>query len=41
MRGDCDPDERYQIIAANMREVGMDPRDELPFTFLFRGPSGK
>lgn len=31
----------YQNIAANMRDVGMDARDELPFTFLFRGPPGK
>ncbi|KAK3616698.1 hypothetical protein LTR22_026978, partial [Elasticomyces elasticus] len=30
----------YQNITANMREAGMDPRDELPFTFLFRGPPG-
>jgi hypothetical protein len=31
----------YQNIATNMRERGMDPREELPFTFLFRGPPGK
>jgi hypothetical protein len=31
----------YQNIATNMRERGMDPRAELPFTFLFRGPPGK
>lgn len=31
----------YQNIATNMRDAGMDPRDELPFTFLFRGPPGK
>jgi len=31
----------YQNITANMRDVGMDPRDELPFTFLFRGPPGE
>jgi hypothetical protein len=30
----------YQNIAANMRDLGMDPREELPFTFLFRGPPG-
>jgi hypothetical protein len=31
----------YQNIATNMRDRGMDPREELPFTFLFRGPPGK
>lgn len=31
----------YQNIASNMRDAGLDPRDELPFTFLFRGPPGK
>jgi hypothetical protein len=31
----------YQNIATNMRDLGMDPRVELPFTFLFRGPPGK
>lgn len=31
----------YQNIATNMRELDMDPREELPFTFLFRGPPGK
>ncbi|GAB7363399.1 hypothetical protein MBLNU230_g3676t1 [Neophaeotheca triangularis] len=30
----------YQNIVANMRSIGMDPRPELPFTFLFRGPPG-
>ncbi|KAM0712387.1 hypothetical protein Q7P37_011482 [Cladosporium fusiforme] len=30
----------YQNIASNMRDAGLDPRDELPFTFLFRGPPG-
>ena len=30
----------YQQVAANMKEIGMDPRDQLPFTFLFRGPPG-
>ncbi|KAK4899868.1 hypothetical protein LTR49_027565 [Elasticomyces elasticus] len=30
----------YQNITVNMRDAGMDPRDELPFTFLFRGPPG-
>jgi hypothetical protein len=32
--------EGYQNIAANMRAIGMDAREELPFTFLFRGPPG-
>jgi hypothetical protein len=31
----------YQKIAENMRDAGMEPRDELPFTFLFRGPPGE
>lgn len=31
----------YQDIATNMRDEGMDPRDQLPFAFLFRGPPGK
>jgi hypothetical protein len=31
----------YQNIAKNMRDAGMEPRDELPFTFLFRGPPGE
>ncbi|KAK6429478.1 hypothetical protein LTR95_014375 [Oleoguttula sp. CCFEE 5521] len=30
----------YQNIATNMRDLGMDPRENLPFTFLFRGPPG-
>ncbi|KAK0261276.1 hypothetical protein LTR35_017885 [Friedmanniomyces endolithicus] len=30
----------YQQFAANMKACGMDPRDQLPFTFLFRGPPG-
>lgn len=30
----------YQNIANNMRDRNMDPRDDLPFTFLFRGPPG-
>ncbi|KAK3117363.1 hypothetical protein LTR53_001353 [Teratosphaeriaceae sp. CCFEE 6253] len=28
----------YQRVAANMKALDMDPRDQLPFTFLFRGP---
>lgn len=31
----------YQNIASNMRDLKMDPRAELPFTFLFRGPPGE
>jgi len=31
----------YQNIATNMKIAGMDPREELPFTFLSRGPPGK
>ena len=30
----------YQNMVTNMRDAGMDPRDDLPFTFLFRGPPG-
>jgi hypothetical protein len=30
----------YQITAANMKEMGMDPREQLPFNFLFKGPPG-
>jgi hypothetical protein len=30
----------YQITAANMKDVGMDPRKEIPFNFLFKGPPG-
>jgi hypothetical protein len=30
----------YQNMVANMRDAGMDPREDLPFTFLFRGPPG-
>jgi hypothetical protein len=31
----------YQTVAANMKAVGMDPRDQIPFSFLFKGPPGK
>jgi hypothetical protein len=31
----------YQTTAANMKSLGMDPRDQLPFSFLFKGPPGK
>ncbi|KAI8933540.1 hypothetical protein NX059_009277 [Plenodomus lindquistii] len=30
----------YQITAANMKALDMDPRDQLPFNFLFKGPPG-
>ncbi|KAF2030476.1 P-loop containing nucleoside triphosphate hydrolase protein [Setomelanomma holmii] len=30
----------YQTTAANMKDMGMDPRDQLPFNFLFKGPPG-
>ena len=32
--------EGYQKIAANMKARDMDPRDQIPFNFLFRGPPG-
>lgn len=31
----------YQTTAANMKALGMDPREQLPFSFLFKGPPGK
>ncbi len=30
----------YQNVARNMKRVGMDPRQDIPFTYLFRGPPG-
>ncbi|KAK8177442.1 P-loop containing nucleoside triphosphate hydrolase protein [Phyllosticta citrichinensis] len=30
----------YQRTVANMRELEMDPREQIPFAFLFRGPPG-
>jgi len=30
----------YQQMAQNCKAVGMDPRDHIPFNFLFRGPPG-
>lgn len=30
----------YQTTAANMKALGMDAREQLPFTFLFKGPPG-
>jgi len=31
----------YQVTAENMKSLGMEPRDQIPFNFLFRGPPGK
>lgn len=33
--------ENYQRIVANMRARGMDPRTQIPFNFIFKGPPGK
>src|SRR5262249_12462833 len=33
--------EGYQKIVANMKARGMDPGDQIPFNFLFRGPPGE
>jgi AAA lid domain len=33
--------EGYQRIARNVKKLGMDPREQIPFNFLFRGPPGK
>lgn len=30
----------YQTTAANMKVLGMDAREQLPFSFLFKGPPG-
>ncbi|KAI9712047.1 MAG: hypothetical protein M1820_001756 [Bogoriella megaspora] len=30
----------YQNMAKNMKNLDMDPRDQIPFNFLFRGPPG-
>ncbi|RYC61801.1 hypothetical protein CHU98_g4418 [Xylaria longipes] len=32
--------EKYQRIAQNMKRHGKDPRTQIPFTFLFKGPPG-
>ncbi|KAI1660239.1 hypothetical protein F4813DRAFT_387104 [Daldinia decipiens] len=32
--------EGYQKMAANMRKCGLDPRDEIPFSYVFKGPPG-
>jgi Cdc6-like AAA superfamily ATPase len=31
----------YQKTAANMKALGMDPREQIPFNFLFKGPPGE
>lgn len=33
--------QRYQTTAANMKALGMDPKEQIPFNFLFKGPPGK
>jgi hypothetical protein len=33
--------ERYQRIAATMRARDMDPRTQIPFNFIFKGPPGQ
>lgn len=32
--------EGYQTTAVNMKALDMDPREQIPFNFLFRGPPG-
>ncbi|KAK5655532.1 hypothetical protein OQA88_5463 [Cercophora sp. LCS_1] len=38
--GVIDKFQGYQRMAANMRLRGKDPRDTIPFTFVFKGPPG-
>lgn len=33
--------EEYRQTVKNMRQLDMDPREQVPFSFLFRGPPGK
>jgi hypothetical protein len=33
--------QNYQTTAANMKSLGMDAREHIPFSFLFKGPPGK
>jgi hypothetical protein len=33
--------EGYQNVVRELKEMDMDPREEVPFNFLFRGPPGK
>lgn len=32
--------QNYQNTVANLQTLGLDPRDEIPFNFLFKGPPG-
>ncbi|KAF9882882.1 hypothetical protein FE257_004919 [Aspergillus nanangensis] len=32
--------ERYQQLAKNLKKLNMDPREQVPFNFVFRGPPG-
>ncbi|GKZ98662.1 hypothetical protein AnigIFM59636_005575, partial [Aspergillus niger] len=32
--------EGYQNVARNMKQLGLDSREKIPFNFLFRGPPG-
>ncbi|KAF2802276.1 P-loop containing nucleoside triphosphate hydrolase protein [Mytilinidion resinicola] len=32
--------EGYQKMTANMKQHGLDPREEIPFSFVFKGPPG-
>jgi hypothetical protein len=31
----------YQQTAANLKALDMDPREQIPFSFLFKGPPGQ
>lgn len=33
--------EKYQRVAVNMRARGIDPRTQIPFNFIFKGPPGE
>ena len=33
--------EGYRRTVKNMRDLDMDPKEQIPFNFLFRGPPGK
>jgi hypothetical protein len=33
--------EGYRLTVKNMRSLGMDPKEQVPFNFLFRGPPGE
>ncbi|KAF2189155.1 P-loop containing nucleoside triphosphate hydrolase protein [Zopfia rhizophila CBS 207.26] len=32
--------QNYQTTAVNMKALGMDPKEQIPFNFLFKGPPG-